>query len=251
MVLAGMVGLCLIAVVTPRCFADDVDDLKLRVEQLERAVEELRRLVEQSNRQSPSSTGADAGSPFVGGSKPVSTAGSTQVGGGAAVTITIKSFKPAPQNDEAIGEAERLLAEMKKQDQQVATLEQQKTRLYDLYKELEERRRSGRSMSEEEYRRLCQENKNQRDDIVNRIARIVNDRNINRRKQEQANKRATPPGQMVEGVDASGQVYIVTTKLDCSKTLSVGATVSLVNLKVVSTDPSGTHGTVDKVERVK
>lgn len=250
MAFVGFLVMLLIGVFAPRAVADDVDDLRLRVEQLERAVAALQKRLEQLDASSPSDPSSNSPSPFVGGSSGSSSAGSSAGNGDTGIVITIKSFKSAVANADAMAEASRLEADVKKAEQEMAALAHQKTKLYDLFKELEKRWNAGRNMSEEEYKRLCLENKNQRDDISKRMARVENDRNIARRKCDKAKKDSKPVGQTIEGVDATGQVYAVTTKSDCSKVLAPGIQISLVNLKITSTDSSGTQGTVDKVVKV-
>lgn len=247
----GVLVLSVIGAVTPRATADDVDDLKRRVEQLERTVEELERRLEQLNAPSPPSSVSNGAAASPSGSTGVQSAGSASGSGNAGVVITVKSFKAATANPDAQAEASRLETDVKKFEQELAALQQQKTKLYDLMKELEKRWMTGRAMSEEEYKRLALENKNQRDDISKRMARIENDRNIARRKQGQAKKDSKADGQVVEGIDASGQSYVVTTKVDCSKILALGVQVSFVNLKITSSSSSGNQGTADKVVLVK
>lgn len=230
--------------------ADDaVDDLRRRVEELERLVQELR---EEIRNQEARGTTKPSDSPFLAqppadganssGARPGASTGSDQ-----DVIITVTKVLPAATDQAALDEAGTLDRSVSKAQAEIAALEVQKTKLYDLFKELEKRWNANRSMSDVEYKRLCQENKNQRDDLTKQIAQKQNQSNIWQRKAKSLRKGAVPVGQLIEGVDGSGQTYSITTKVNCSKVVRVGARVTSVNLKVTSSQGTTTIGTADKV----
>lgn len=87
------------------------------------------------------------------------------------IVIIIDSFSKIPDDLKLIAEADELKSQDSVDQKEIKRLEEQFRKLLDAFKELE-KRDEGRSMSEVEYRRLCQENTNQRGDISKVMSKL-------------------------------------------------------------------------------
>lgn len=212
---------------------------------LEQRVRELEAVLEKFiAQQQPDTSGPAFGQKFGKGSKASGTTALQQ----GRVVITVTSFSPAIDDSAGIAEAEKIEAECAAEANEIRRLQEQKRKLYDLFKELDRRWANGRGMSDTEYNRLMAENKNQRDDIVAVIAGIEDKCNKLKRKAASLRHDAHVAGQRIEGVDSGGASVIVTTKFDCAKVLSLDAKVVLVNPKTVNASAGVKVYTADKVE---
>lgn len=223
---------------------ESTEELAKRVEELEQRVRDLESVIEELRRQSSKPTATPPGQNFGKSSK----GGAAKVLPSGSVVIKVTSFVPASANAAVLAEAAKLEAGLAADDAEVKRLEEQKRKLYDAFKELEQRYRTGREMSDVEYKRIMDENKNQRDDIVKVIARIQKKQNVNRRKAAAIRHDADAAGQRIEGEDPKGNLVVVTTKYDCSKVLAADVRVVLVNPKSVNASGGFIEYTADRVE---
>ena len=218
-------------------------ELAKRVEVLEQRVRELEAVIEDLRGQ-VSKSGPTSGQKFGGASKP----SGTKALPSGSIVITVTGFAAAGANQGALAEAAKMEAELGADDREIKRLEEQKRKLYDAFKQLEENWSRNREMSDVAYKRLMDENKNQRDDIVKVISKIEKKQSVNRRKAASLKHDAAAAGQRIEGTDSNGDLVVVTTKYDCAKVLSAGARVVLVNPKSVTAGSGSAEYTADKVE---
>ncbi len=162
------------------------------------------------------------------------------------IVFIIDSFSKIPDNLKLIAEAD----ELKKQDgvdqTEIKRLEEQSRRLLDAFKELD-KRDSGRSMSDVEYRRLTQENTNQRSDISKVISKIKEEMNKRKNLEKAKRRDAVGKGQEIAGHFGAKQ-YKVFTKIDCSKIVANGVTIRLVNPKSIRSSNGVDEYEVSRVE---
>jgi len=223
----------------------DVEKLNQRVTELEKRLEVLEGLIH-SMRQTAAGASTDTDEE----QKSQSSSDSEESAASAtsAVILKVTSFAPRVPDLAALQEAAEFDAKCAAAEKELARLAEQKRRLLDVFKELDNTRKHGRDMSDVEYKRLCQENKNQRDDIVKVSAEIQNGLNIDKRKAVNKRRDAKLVGQRIEGVDSSGKHFVVLTKQNCSKILSIGVQVALVNPKGLQSTGAVMEYLVDRVE---
>jgi prefoldin subunit 5 len=166
---------------------------------------------------------------------------------GGEIVITVDAFSKIPDNLKLLAEADELKGLESADNKEIARLKEQSRKLLDALKELENRDYRDRSMTDVEYRRLMQENTNQRSDISNEISGIKE--KINKRKYlENAKRReAVNKGQKIEGHFGTKH-YIVFTKLDCSKIVAQGANVLLISPKSIRSSDGVEEYEVSRVE---
>lgn len=166
---------------------------------------------------------------------------------GGEIIITVDSFSKIPDDLKLLAEAEELKGQESVDKSEIKKLEEQSRKLLDAMKELDKRDHTGRGMSDAEYRRLMQENTNQRSDISSKIAQIKEE--INKRKNLETAKRraAVGKGQKIEGHFGTKN-YIVFTKLDCSKIVAQGVSLLLISPKSIRSSNGVEEYEVSRVE---
>lgn len=166
------------------------------------------------------------------------------------IVFFVDSFSKIPDNLKIIAEANELKELSKTDEKEIKRLEEQKRKLLDARKELDRRDRSGRAMSETVYRRLMQENQNQRSDIVSVIAKTKD--KISKRTYLEKSKRrdSVSKGQRIEGhFDANKFIFF--TKIDCSKIVKVGAQLRAKSPKSIQSINGVEEFEVSSVELAK
>ena len=166
---------------------------------------------------------------------------------GGEIVITVDAFSKIPDNLKLLAEADELKGQESVDKKEIKRLEEQSRKLLDALKELEKRDFRDRSMTDVEYRRLMQENTNQRSDISSKISEIKEE--ISKRKNLENTKRraAVNKGQKIEGHFGTKH-YIVFTKLDCSKIVAQGANLLLISPKSIRSSDGVEEYEVSRVE---
>lgn len=162
------------------------------------------------------------------------------------IVIIIDSFSKIPDDLKLIAEADELKSQDSVDQKEIKRLEEQFRKLLDAFKELE-KRDEGRSMSEVEYRRLCQENTNQRGDISKVMSKIKEEMNKRKNLEKFKRREAIGKGQKIAG-HIGAKNYIVFTKTDCSKIVAQGVKIRLVNPKSIQSSNGVEEYEVSRVE---
>lgn len=198
---------------------DSTEALKKKVIELESRLKKLEELV-QSLR---GKTGATT--PQAGQATP-SKINSTDI------VFTVDSFSKIPDDLKLLAEADELKIQDSIDQKEIKRLEEQFRKLLDAMKELEERDR-WREMTDVEYRRIMQENTNQRSDISAKIS-VIKEEMTKRKNLEKSKRRdAIGKGQRIEG-HSDSRKFVIRTKLDCSKIVAVGAHLKALDPKSIS-----------------
>ena len=148
------------------------------------------------------------------------------------IVFTVDSFSKIPDNLKLLAEADELKGLETADKKEMKRLEEQSRKLLDALKELDKRDHTGRGMSDAEYRRLMQENTNQRSDISKVIARIKDEMNKRKNLEKAKIREAISKGQRILG-HFGAKKYIINTKSDCSKIVATGVDLLVINPKSI------------------
>ena len=148
------------------------------------------------------------------------------------IVFTVDSFSKIPDNLKLLAEADELKGLETADKKEMKRLEEQSRKLLDALKELDKRDHTGRGMSDAEYRRLMQENTNQRSDISKVIARIKDEMNKRKNLEKAKIREAMSKGQRILG-HFGAKKYIINTKSDCSKIVATGVDLLVINPKSI------------------
>ena len=154
------------------------------------------------------------------------------VSAGGDIVFTVDSFSKIPDNLKLLAEADELKGLETADKKEIKRLEEQSRKLLDALKELDKRNDTGRGMSDVEYRRLMQENTNQRSDISKVIARIKDEMNKRKNVEKATLREAMSKGQRILG-HFGAKKYIINTKSDCSKIVARGVDLLVINPKSI------------------
>ena len=233
---------------SPQTEADSVVALHEKIAQLEERVELLEaRLAELEAIVGSRPKGTEASDPAPDASASGTTRGTASPG---SLKLTIRSFSQSEPSASLVDEVKQLKVQVQKEESEIRSLN---ARIEAMRKELQavlaDRARGGKTTAgqrDPEVMALEQSHSNERKGINTKLA-AAKDRLNNAVRAEKSKRSAmTPKGQRIEATDG-GTTYIITTKQDCSKVLSAGATISLVNPKAVSSGDGVAEFTADKV----
>jgi DNA mismatch repair ATPase MutS len=214
-------------------YAKEINQLKKRVNDLEKnmarvdsALQNLQTLPNGSPPDTDISTKSDPKSdpPVEEPAPPVSVGGD--------IVFTVDSFSKIPDNLKLLAEANELKGLESADKKEIKRLEEQSRKLLDALKELDKRNDTDRGMSDAEYRRLMQENTNQRGDISKVIARIKDEMNKRKNLEKAKLREAMSKGQRILG-HFGAKKYIINTKSDCSKIVATGVDLLVINPKSI------------------
>lgn len=210
-------------------YSKDIKQLTARVSELEKRMtlidSSLKKLQTLPNGSPPETDISTKSSPQ--GEEPT-----PPVSAGADIVFTVDSFSKIPDNLKLLAEAEELKGLESVDKKEIKRLEEQSRKLLDALKELEKRDDTGRSMSDVEYRRLMQENTNQRSDISKVISGIKEEMNKRKNLEKAKLREAMSKGQRILG-HFGAKKYVINTKSDCSKIVATGVDLLAINPKSV------------------
>ena len=199
-----------------------IAELEKRMEKFASALKELKPLPDRSTPDTDVSTKSD----------PTGEEPTPPFSAGGDIVFTVDSFSKLPDNLKLLAEADELKGLESADKKEIKRLEEQSRKLLDALKELDKRDDTGRSMSDTEYRRLMQENTNQRGDISKVIARIKDEMNKRKNLEKAKLREAISKGQRILG-HFGAKKYIINTKSDCSKIVATGVDLLVINPKSI------------------
>ena len=199
-----------------------IAELEKRMEKFASALKELKPLPDRSTPDTDESTKSD----------PTGEEPTPPFSAGGDIVFTVDSFSKLPDNLKLLAEADELKGLESADKKEIKRLEEQSRKLLDALKELDKRDDTGRSMSDTEYRRLMQENTNQRGDISKVIARIKDEMNKRKNLEKAKLREAISKGQRILG-HFGAKKYIINTKSDCSKIVATGVDLLVINPKSI------------------